>query len=266
MPPKSKKPPEQEPPAPDPDPDWQDHPAREVLRLAFWSGEIPLDWKNRPDTIYNKFKDREEFKGMPYDKVFQSRLRNLRNMVKDKINRKAVDQQAFDVFRKNFPVKEFNSVGIRRWNGTDAEAYFKEDMLEGLNVGVPPREFWASRPEYQQFPLDTFRKHIGQERKLYKLQNFLEEKDIKAKEKAEKRKKKKEKAMAAAMKKAMAKVGADEAAKAKAQKKAMKMGPGRKKETENDSESINEQLDDENEEVELDSSSSSSSSSSSRFY
>jgi hypothetical protein len=225
------------------DPEWQIHPAREVLKLAFWSGEIPLDWNRKPQTIYDKFKEREEFKGMPYDKLFQSRLRALRDQVKDKINRKAVDQEACDVFLKNFPAKEFNSVGVRRWQGTKAEEYLKADMLDGRNVGVKPQDFWKSRPEYQVFPLETFRKHIGQERKLWKLENFLEDKAIKDKAKVEKRAKTKANKIAAALKKALAKV-----------------------EAEADDAAAKDDENDENEEVELDSSSSSSSLSFERFF
>lgn len=265
MSPTNEEPPEQQPAAdPAPDPDWEDHPAREVLRLAFWSGEIPLDWNRKPQMIYDKFKDHAAFKGMPYDSKFKSRLRSLRDQVKDKIARKAVDQEACDVFLKNYPAKEFNSVGVRRWHGTKAEEYFKADMLEGKNVGVKPQDFWKSRPEYQEFPLETFRKHIGQERKLWKLENFLEDKAIKDKAKAQKRAKKKANRLAAVMKKAMALAEAEEdQAKKRATKK--KSRGGKEMETESDPDLSHEQLEAENEEVESDSHSSSSSSSSSSF-
>jgi hypothetical protein len=67
--PSEQQPAEQQPAASEDDPEWQNHPAREVLRLGFWSGEIPLDWKRQPKTVYDIVKDREEFKGMPYDNI-----------------------------------------------------------------------------------------------------------------------------------------------------------------------------------------------------
>ena len=257
MPPKAKQPPKNKRAAAtdaskaqeeEADPLWQNHPAKEVLRVAFWDGEIPLDWNRKPKTIYDKFKDHPAFKGMPYDATFQRRLGSLRDEVKDKISRKAMDQQAYDIFRKNFPVKQVNKVGTLRWHGSLAEQFLKADMLEGLHVEQKPEDFWATRPEYQEFPKDTFRKHIHQEKKLWKMHNFLEEKAIEDKVEAKKKAKQKAKREAAAMKKAMAKLGIDAKGKKKSTKKEA-------------SESSDDEVDDEVGELDFDLASASSSSS-----
>ena len=207
MPPKSKntkKHSEQQPaPAEDAPPEeeetdalWLNHPAREILRLAFWNGDIPLDWNRRPMDIYNKFKDRKEFRGMKYDATFQRRLLNLRDIVKNKINRRDSDKIAYDTFRKNFPVRQVNNVGVLRWHGSLAQYYLKMDMKAGLHKGKKPAEFRATRAEYQEYPKETFRKHIGQEIKLWKLEHFLELKEQKDAAKAAKKAKSKAKAKA----------------------------------------------------------------------
>ena len=220
MPPKSKtakrKPIQQQPPADaaasgeeEIDVLWLNHPAREVLLNAFWNGDIPLDWNKKPEIIYNKIKDRKEFEGMPFDKDFKRRILKLRDIVKHGKKRVERDKIAFDIFRKNFPVQQFNKVGVLRWHGSLAQHYLKADMKAGLHKGKKPAEFRATRAEYQEYPKDTFRKHINQEIKLWKLEHFLEvkqQKDIakaaakaakkakaKAREKAKGKKKEEEK-------------------------------------------------------------------------
>lgn len=215
MPPKSKntkKPSKKQPPADDAasdeeeaEVDWLHHPAREILKIAFFTGEIPLDWKRQPKSIYDKFKDRQEFKGMPYDETFKRRLSSLRDQVKKKKDAIEIDQRAYDIFRKNFPVRVFNDIGVRRWHGSAAEFYLKADMKAGMHEGKQPSDFRATRAEYQLYSKDTFRKHINQEKKLKKLKNFLDDKKEKDVAKVKARGKAKAKANAEAMKKAMAK-------------------------------------------------------------
>ena len=214
MPPKSKnakKPSKQQPApaedaAPEEDALWLNHPAREILRLAFWNGDIPLNWNRQPMTIYNKFKDHQAFQGISYDATFQRRLLHLRDIVKNKINRRDSDQIAFDTFRKNFPVRQVNNVGVLRWEGSLAEYYLKIDMKSGLHKGKKPAEFRETRAEYMQYPKDTFRKHIDQELKLWKLEHFLEVKAQKDAAKVAKKAKSKSKVQAKARAKAKAMV------------------------------------------------------------
>ena len=216
MPPKSKKakkPSKQHPPADEEPPEeedekddlWRYHPAREILLDALWNGDIPLDYNRQPVTIYNKFKDHEAFEGMPYDATFQRRLLKLRDIVKKKKNRLAEDEIAFDIFRKNFPVRQVNAVGVLRWHGSLAQYYLKQDMKAGKHEGITPAEFQDTRPEYEQYPTKTFRKHIHQERRLWKLEHYLEvkaQKDAaKVAKKVQARAKKKAKAKEKAKKK-----------------------------------------------------------------
>lgn len=171
------------------DTEWLNHPARKLLKDAFLNEEIPLDWNRQPKDIYDKFAHTEAFAGVRYDKTFQSRLRSLRNIVKVKAERKTMDQNAFNIFQKNFPVRQFNDVGVLKWHGSLAEMYLKQDMAAGLHLGKKPQEFRATRAEYMLYSKTTFRKHIDQEKRLGKLHNFLEDMDEKKKKKTEKKKK-----------------------------------------------------------------------------
>jgi hypothetical protein len=158
----------------DEDVEWADHPARKVLKQAFFDKEIPLDYKGQPRTIYDKFKDHIAFKGMPYDGKFTGRLRSLRNQVKGRMTRVETDQLAYDNFRRNHPVQQYSDAGQLRWAGSEAEFFLKQDMKAKLHEGVKPEEFWATREEYQLFDKKRFRKHIEQEKRLWKMNNYLE--------------------------------------------------------------------------------------------
>ena len=49
------------------------------------------------------------------------------------------------------------------WHGSPAEHFLKEDVENGNYVGLKPKEFWLTRPEYQKFPLKKFCGHVHQE-------------------------------------------------------------------------------------------------------
>jgi Ulp1 protease family, C-terminal catalytic domain len=153
---------------------WLKHPARQILKNAFMNGEIPLDWNRRPKDIFDKYKDTTEFEGLHYDLKFQNRLRSIRDIVRHKKDRVELDKAAYEIFRQNFPVRQYNDVGDLRWHGSLAEHFLKLDMKAGKHVGKTPAEFREERKEYEEFSLDRFRKHIDQEKRLWKLQNLLQ--------------------------------------------------------------------------------------------
>jgi hypothetical protein len=153
--------------------DWADHPARKVLSDAFYAKEIPIIWRT-PKDIYDKFANHPAFKGMPYNDTFTRRLRDLRDTVKVKMDLVIADKIAYDIFRENFPVRETNDVGLLRWHGSLAEYYLKLDMDAGLHEEQDPQDLWETREEYMLFSKKRFRKHIYQEKRLWKLYNFLE--------------------------------------------------------------------------------------------
>ena len=166
--------------------DWRHHPARAVLKQGFLDNEIPLNYKDtiKPKGVFEMFKSHPAFALMPYDATFTRRLRDMKNQVSKKLDRVNIDQKAYDIFIKKHPPPTHNENGDPRWEGSAAQVFLKKDMKRGRHKNKTPLKFWQSRPEYQLFRKETFRKHIDQEKRLWKLENLL-----KAKAKREARKK-----------------------------------------------------------------------------
>lgn len=221
------------------DAEWAIHPARNVIKAAFYANEIPLDWKT-PRDVYDHFADHPAFAGMPYDGHFTRRLRYLRDIIRAKKDAVVMDKIAYDIFRQNFPVREVNDIGLLRWHGSLAEHYLKLDMKAGLHLGKTPQEFRDTRDEYKLFSKKRFRKHINQEKRLWKLLNYLEDEERKKAEAAAKKR-----AIAAKKKAAAAKKKAAAEAKAAAEGKKKKGHSGKKKTKTSDSE--NDDLDEHDE-------------------
>jgi hypothetical protein len=158
--------------------EWAQHPARELLKNAFLSNQIPIDYKKAggPRGVYDKFKDAVELECMPYDEKFTRRLRDLRDQVIRTLDRKAEDERAYRIFCKNYPTKSHNHLGEPRWEGSEAQRLLKEDMAANLHANQAPQDFRETRAEYQEFTKTTFRGHVHQEKRLWKLHNLLAEK------------------------------------------------------------------------------------------
>lgn len=50
------------------------------------------------------------------------------------------------------------------WDERDARIYLEEDVKSGRVDEMTPNEFWRSRPAYQEFDEQVFRKHVNQEK------------------------------------------------------------------------------------------------------
>ena len=167
---------------------WANHPAWELLTNAFLNDKTPLEYHKQPTTIFDKYKDCSAFQGMNDDATFQRHLRALRDQIKPKVDRVAIDQQAYDIFCKNNPKRQNNDAGQIQWEGSEAEYYLKKDMKANKHVGIQPQVFRETRPEYMMFSKKVFQKHIHQEKRLWKLENYLEAKAKGKKKRINKRK------------------------------------------------------------------------------
>jgi hypothetical protein len=185
-----------EPPSDDKDLAWKDHPAKLYLKKCFINGAIPMDYQTKnggpgPRAIWDKHcKDNPLFANMCYGQTFTTRLLGVRNDNEKKMNRKDDDQKAFDNYRANHPRPTHDHKGIPLWDGSPAQKLLKEIMARGEHVGKAPKELWESKEVFKVYTLDVFRNHIYQEKRLWKMHNYLE---VDAKKKKEKRKKKKRK-------------------------------------------------------------------------
>ena len=61
-------------------------------------------------------------------------------------------------------------------------------MKANKHVGMKPQSFRETRPEYMMFSKTVFQKHIHQEKRLWKLENYLQAKAEGKKKRANKKK------------------------------------------------------------------------------
>lgn len=185
-----------EPPSEDKDVAWRDHPAKLYLKKCFINGTIPMDYQAKkggpgPRSIWDQHcKNNPLFANMSYGQTFNSRLLGVRNDNAKKMSRKEDDQKAYDNYRASHPRPTHDHNGVPLWDGSPAQKLLKEMMARGEHVGKAPKELWEGKEVFKVYTLDVFRDHIYQEKRLWKMHNYLE---VEAKKKKEKRKKKKAK-------------------------------------------------------------------------
>ena len=146
---------------------WKGSKAKQILHDALAKGEDERGNKvsvrsgkgQYPRDIYKLFKDLPEFQESDFGnpKLFGDRLRRLRESVLEKKCLAVKDLSAL----KN--TLEIHPIPDKRIFVYVALPSLRVDMDNGLHLTTKPRELHKTRPEYQEFELDTFRKHIHQE-------------------------------------------------------------------------------------------------------
>ena len=109
-------------------------------------------WQSHP--LFQKY-ELEQFK------KYNTKMKGLTSK-----RRRLLDEEE-DAYQKEMlscPKKEATSRGYPFWNCHPAADLLKEDEIVGAAKRMKPIKIWESRPEYQDFPLYIFRKHIYQER------------------------------------------------------------------------------------------------------
>jgi hypothetical protein len=94
---------------------------------------------------------------------FKTNLRNLKDSHRKTLENVARHENALEHDRKIVPKKTLTPRLYPRFDYSGAKKLLAEDVKQGKHKEVKPILFHQSRPEYQQFPLDVFRKHIYQE-------------------------------------------------------------------------------------------------------
>ena len=160
---------------------WKDSRARRLLEEDLISGEIPLD----PEEMDARTAYYPEFADHTYEQ-FRDRLRDARARgLKDK-SHAISDEAVMEQDGLLYPKRTHNDRGVPRWDGSDAQRLLKQDFNEGNHL-VEPKVLHQSREEYKKFPLQVFRGHIDQEKRLRK---WFSEREKKQKKKDEKMQKK----------------------------------------------------------------------------
>lgn len=132
--------------------------AKEILHNYMDDGIVKPSMSTRE--VYNM---REEFKLVPYNNFYQN-FRTLRETRKKEHSRVIMSTAAMLHDRKLYPVQRTHpGFPYPRWDQHAAMSLLKEDIDNGKNLLLKPKQLWESRPEYKEFPLNVFRKHIYQE-------------------------------------------------------------------------------------------------------
>lgn len=161
---------------------WQNSKARALLYHDIKNGEVPLDARDENNQIIMKWQDiymmRPEYSD--YNPAsFNRRLRDLRKIVRNCMNRAEDDQAAFDLFKANHPVSLHSKYGYIQWQGSDAQRLLKIDMGAGRHNEMKKSDLWLSRTEYHnEFPLKVFRDKIYQEIRTAKYLHTIKVKGV----------------------------------------------------------------------------------------
>jgi hypothetical protein len=111
------------------------------------------------DAIYRSEKLFQEYK---IENV-RTNYRNLSAKIlleKDAIN---FDQEAFNKEKEKIQRRPLTERGYKFWDGDNAQRLMIEDAKVGRLEGMKPKEVWASRDEYKEFPLAVVQEHMKRE-------------------------------------------------------------------------------------------------------
>ena len=165
--------------------EWKYSDARQIVYQALEDGDIPLEYAETigAEEAHAILTLELGMEGIPFDKAFKDHLRDAAELIAAAGDRARDDEAAYTQFVANHPPKSHDHRGLPRWAGSDAERLMKEDMAAGLHKGVKPKQFYATRPEFQVYPLQIFRGHIDQEIRLQNYNNYLvlKEEELQAK-------------------------------------------------------------------------------------
>ena len=135
---------------------------------------IPVDPTEndlKPKQLFEqRYKDLDIFKIKDYGDAtkFSSRLRGVHDQIKKSYERADRDFRAFIHDRQIHPQPLLDHRGCPLWNTSKAKELLCRDMDLGKHKRFKPMVLWYARPEFQEYPLEVFRKHIHQEAKKRK--------------------------------------------------------------------------------------------------
>jgi hypothetical protein len=93
---------------------------------------------------------------------------NMKNIKKALEDKGRVIEEDIKLISEELAALNFSNVtkrGHPHWHTHSAKKLLAEDLLQGRNVNMKPKEFHATRQEFEEFPLRVFRGHIYQEQR-----------------------------------------------------------------------------------------------------
>ena len=93
---------------------------------------------------------------------FKTYNTNMKKLTGKRLSLISQEEAAYNEDMLTIPHAEITSKGYPFWNKHPASKLLEEDETSGVAREMRPKQLWASRIEYQDFPLSVFRKHIYQ--------------------------------------------------------------------------------------------------------
>lgn len=148
-------------------PNWKESKGKQILRNDIISGVVTDDMP--AEDVYAMS---EEYQKYAY-KYFRVYLRYLRSSIHRQMDAVKKSTDAFEgfLYRAKAAKEAQNEEALPdscppqnrsypKWDESDAKLLLQEDIKEGRDESLWPKDLWLSRPEYQLFPLKVFRDHL----------------------------------------------------------------------------------------------------------
>jgi hypothetical protein len=136
---------------------WIHSAAKKSLRTDIILGKVTEH--SNPIDVYAMC---ESYKAFPYN-LFKSNLQSLLKAVAKDIARMQHDCEAYGhdlAVVQDLRSNEEPGSRPLSWHLSEAREWLKVDMAAGNHKHLKPKDLWLSRPEYQVFALEIFRKAI----------------------------------------------------------------------------------------------------------
>ena len=121
------------------------------------------------------YKHLPAFEEVKFDQ-FKRNLASHRKQVKDGKKRSMDEEKMWRKDLKRFPSVSKKPDGTPRWYCHPSKLLLREDVLEGKQTKMKPKQLQQTKSEYQDFELKEFRQHIYQENRRRRFCNYLNHK------------------------------------------------------------------------------------------
>ena len=156
---------------------WNKSVPQRIILNDLVRGALPLDEEglSAVDAWEFYYSNRPEFVDVVF-RQFEARLKDHRKQVKrDRLRaEQEYNMMCHDRALHQRPI--VNHRGEPVYDLHPAKVLLREDVENGRHLGIAPKDFWLTRPEYQEFELKSFRHRIYQEIRRKKYITYLNDK------------------------------------------------------------------------------------------
>ena len=142
---------------------WRGSKAKDLLLKLLMDNKSFIHTKTDSDihNCHDLFADFEP-------RYFQKNLKKARKVAATKL--KHIDATEAEHQREQlaYPPNPITIHGYPRWPDHRASSLLKEDVKNRLAYSIKPKQLRGMRDEYQEFPLEVFRRHVHQEKRAQK--------------------------------------------------------------------------------------------------